>query len=281
MKIFFLLGVFVLHVFGFNSSKVLAQNSSTKRISSKLERWQDSLQNLGHIMYQDLEEQNRLDANFKFIRTLVTALKEPHSIDFSFDSLKMISVLTSPDQKLRIYSWNVPLHDGSYLYYGTVQMRTANGDLKLIPLLDKTFEIEKPELTLLQSNNWYGAQYYEIIPYQNYYLLLGWKGHTPAYSQRVIEVLHIQDGVAVLGAKIFDHPDFEQHQRIIFSYAKQASMFLTFQKEEGRIVFDHLAPIEPKYVGNYQFYGPDFTFDAWELRTPKMKFFKNVSYKNP
>lgn len=248
--------------------------------SEEIKLLQDSLQNLGTIMYNDPEEQNRLDANFKFVKTLVTALKESHSIDFPFDSLRMISVLTSPDLKFKMFSWNLPLNDGSYLYYGTIQLRTESGELKLIPLLDKTFEIADPATKPLNQNQWYGAQYYQIIPYENRHILLGWKGHSPEYSQRIIEVLEINDDQAVLGAPIFDHPDYIKHHRIIFSYASTASMYLAYQVEKNWIVFDHLSPSDPTNEGNYKFYGPDFTFDAWQFGAGKLKLLENVALEN-
>src|SRR5690554_5012872 len=119
---------------------------------------QDSLAKLGYEMYNNPSEPERLASNFAFVKTLVAALNTPHSFDFGFDSLDMVSLLEAPDGKLRVFSWHLPLNDGSYLYYGAVQLRTADGSLALFPLLDKTYEIEQPDEAILSHVDWYGAQ---------------------------------------------------------------------------------------------------------------------------
>src|SRR5690606_4124996 len=135
---------------------------------------QDSLVKLGYEMYNNPAEPERMAANFAFVKTLVAALNTPHSYDFAFDSLDMVSLLHAPDGKFRIFSWHLPLNDGSYLYYGAIQLRTADGSLALFPLLDNTYEIDGPDDAILSNTEWYGARYYRIIPFGTDYVLLGW-----------------------------------------------------------------------------------------------------------
>ena len=132
--LFFLVGS------GHNGS-VYAQQGGFQEIR-KLE---DSLTKLGYAMYNEPSEPERLAANFTFVKTLVSALKVPYSYTFPFDSLGMVSILNAPDDRFRIFSWHIQLNDGSYLYYGTIQVNTPDGSLKMYPLLDKTFGIEAPE----------------------------------------------------------------------------------------------------------------------------------------
>lgn len=244
----------------------------------KMGVWQDSLLHLGTTMFQSKAEAERLEKNFVFVKTLVSSLKEPHAYLFNFDKLQMISVLRSPDDKFRIFSWNIPLHDGSYLYYGALQVKTKDGKLKLVPLLDKTFEIEKPEEALLKPDNWYGAQYYDIIPLGNAYVLLGWKGHGPTYSQKVIEILHFENDAFLLGKKVFsDQPEM---QRKLFSYTQQASMYLKYHKTENSLIFDHIVPADSSLIGNFKYYGPDLTHDAYQLKQGKLLFKSHVPFTN-
>jgi len=39
---------------------------------------------------------------------------------------------------------------------------------------------------------------------------------------------------------------------------------MTLKYDEGKemIIYDHLSPSEPKYEGQYEFYGPDFSYDG-------------------
>lgn len=244
--------------------------------------FQDSLFRLGEDMYQKPSESERLSANFAFIKTLVAALKQPHSFDFKFDALEMVSIQESPDGQFRIFSWPIRLSDGSYLYYGTIQMRTSDGTLKLYPLLDKTYEITDPDREIGTAKDWYGAQYYEIIPHAGSYLLLGWKGHNPSITQKVIDVLTFdtERDIAIFGKKmIFDAPEYQEHARVIFRFATGISMHLSYQPGLNRIVFAHLVPSDPRYRGQFEHYGPDLTFDAWILESKKLRLVKETDYQ--
>lgn len=242
---------------------------------------QDSLAKLGYEMYNNPSEPERLAANFAFVKTLVAALNTPHSFDFGFDSLDMVSLLEAPDGKLRVFSWHLPLNDGSYLYYGAVQLRTADGSLALLPLLDKTYEIEQPDEAILPHTEWYGAQYYRIIPFGADYILLGWKGHTPEINQKVVEVLQLADGKVVLGKKIFAHADTRGHARLVYRFSRQATMYLEYDEAESRIVLDHLSPADERFRGQYQHYGPDMSHDAWRLGEGQLVLEPDILLANP
>lgn len=241
----------------------------------KMQIWEDSLFNIGQKVFSNISEVEKIESNFLFVRTLVAALKEPNSYFFNFEHLKMISSVRSPDDNFRIFSWNIPLQDGSFLYYGSIQKKS--GTLNLIPLLDKTFEIDDVDKAVLNNNQWYGAQYYEIVPYQqNKYILLGWKGHDSHNTQKIIEVLNfLPDGKIKLGDHIF--LDNTSISRKIFTYAKEAKMLLSFQPRDKRIIFDHLVPLEgAKNQKNV----PDLSHDAYLLDTKGLKLQTNVLVLN-
>ena len=242
---------------------------------------EDSLVRLGHIMYNEPSEPERLEANFTFVKTLVAALKTPHSYTYPFDSLDMVAILDAPDDRFRIFSWHIPLNDGSYLYYGTIQLNTPDGRLKLYPLLDKTYEIAEPEQAVTATDNWYGAQYYRMVPLNGAYVLLGWKGHTPYVTQKVIEILRLTEGGAQLGQAIFDAPEQGKQTRMIYRYNRNASMYLDYDSVENRIVLDHLAPADPQQPEAYEQYGPDLTYDAWQLQNGRLVFVSDVPLMNP
>ncbi len=267
----------IIFVLCFSVSYANGQMSDRSEISVL----QDSLVRLGYVMYNEPSEPERLAANFTFVKTLVAALQTPYSYSFSFDSLAMISILKAPDDKFRIFSWHIQLNDGSYLYYGTIQLNTPDGHLKMHPLLDKTYEIEAPETAIASPSNWYGAQYYRMVAHGGYYVLLGWKGHTPLLTQKVIEVLQITDDGAQLGRTIFESEDTRQNTRMIYQYNRQASMHLDYDTTEHRIVLDHLAPPDASYEGQYEQYGPDMTYDAWKLERDKLMLISDIPLLNP
>lgn len=247
----------------------------------KLQHWQDSLASLGKAMFSRLSEPERMQKNFTFVKTLVSALKEKNSFQYLFTKLSMISILNSPDRNFRIFSWNLPLDDGSYLYYGAIQFPGKNGELQLKPLLDKTFEIKDPDHASLKTDNWYGAQYYDIQKLaDNTYVLLGWKGHHATYTQKVIEVMQVAaGGVVTFGKNVFTEDN--KLARKIFNYTQQASMFLKFNPQAKRYEFDHIVPADPKLKGNFKYYGPDLSFDAYNLENGSLRFQPDVEVLNP
>ena len=282
MKKLFL--IFGLLIFTFGS--VEAQHSDSNKNKQIITDFQDSLQVLSYKMINDSIEPERYNANYKLIKTLVNALKTPNSFNYSFDSLKTISIQTSPDRLFRIFSWHVMNNDGSYRYYGTIQMNNPDGRLQMFPLVDYTPLIKNVTDTITTNDKWYGAQYYRIISVLNnvktpYYVLLGWKGNTVNSTKKVIEILYFKDGKAYFGMPVFDG-DKEQplKKRTVFEYDRRASMVLNFEPSNNTVVFDHLAPPDPKLKGKFELYGPDLSYDGYKLVNGRWKFVQDLELKN-
>lgn len=266
---------------------LLAQQTSTVRSRTELTVLQDSLLRLSKTFINNESEPERYNANYTFIKTLVSALKAPRSFNFQFDSLKTISILTAPDKRFRIFTWHVMNNDGSYRYYGTVQMNNPDGKLVMFPLVDYSALFKNAADSLTTSDKWYGAQYYRIIPVTSnvktpYYILLGWKGNTVKSTKKVIEVIHFKGDKAYFGMPVFDGGKENQgRHRIIFEYTRQVSMGLNYDAEKGLIVFDHLAPPDPKLQGSFEFYGPDMSYDGYKRANGRWKLMEDIELRNP
>lgn len=243
--------------------------------------YQDSLKSLGQTLVHNQNDLERKNANYQFIRTLVTALKTPNSFAYPFDSLKAVTLTKSPDNRFRIFSWHVANNDGSYRFYGAIQVNT-NGPLKLYGLEDYSPLIKNPEDTVGDNRTWYGAQYYTIVPVTGtnpYYVLLGWKGHTDKSTQKVIEVLSFKNDKPVFGMPIFEG-NGRKRNRVVFEYSRQASMLLKYVPTENIIVFDNLAPPDKKNKDQPETYGPDLTYNAYKLANGRWTFVDNVDMRN-
>ncbi|RVU03121.1 hypothetical protein EOD41_04080 [Mucilaginibacter limnophilus] len=261
------------------SASAFAQlaNQST----SQLQLYADTLSDLGKQMVNNENDLERKNANYQFIKTLVKALKINNSFLYPFDSLKTISILTSPDKRFRIFSWHVRNNDGSYRFYGTVQMNTG-GPLVMHPLEDYSPLIKNPEDSIADNHKWFGAQYYKIIPVQAanpYYILLGWKGNTVESTKKVIEVLSFKNNKPVFGAPVFEG-NGKNCKRVVFEYTRQVSMLLRYVPGENLIVFDHLAPPDKKMAGKFDTYGPDLSYDGYRLKNGKWQFVENLDMRN-
>jgi hypothetical protein len=264
---------------------LMAQHSFSFNNGPVMSKYQDSLLNLSTYTFEAKGNTERFALNAAFIKTLVNSLKTPHSFHYNFDSLQKMTVLRSPDNSFRIFTWSVPVDDGTYRFFGSIQMATSDGKLKLLPLIDNTDQI-KDANAVGSNKNWYGARYYEIIPViisgrQPYYILIGWKGNNAKTSKKVIEVLSFEKGEPVFGKAVFDGvKTADTKNRVIFEYNKMNSMTLTMEKSVNMIVFDHLAPFNADMVGNFEYYASDLSFDAYKIVNGRLKLIENVELKN-
>lgn len=276
--------VFLLLLFAGWCGVTLGQRPAASSPAVQLNAYQDTLKQLSFQVINNPDQTERYASNARMIRTLVRSLQTPGSYTFNFDSLRSISIQRSPDDKFRIFTWHVMNQNGSYRYYGAIQMNTP-GKLQLHPLVDYSDNIKSAQDTVLDNNHWFGSQYYKIIPVTRgaapYYILLGWKGNTVRTTKKVIEVLHFADGKPVFGKPVFEgNAGFNGKQRIVFEYSRSVSMMLNYEADEQRIVFDHLAAPAPEMEGNAAMYGPDLSYDGLKLANGKWKFLNNIELMN-
>jgi hypothetical protein len=260
---------------------VCGQRYNTPDQLTSLSHYQDSLKKLGNTFINNENDLERKNANYTFIRTLVSALKVPNSYAYNFDSLKTVSILRSPDNKFRVFSWFVMNEDGSYRFFGALQMNTG-GQLLLHPLEDYSALLQSPEDSVTDNRKWYGAQYYKIIQVSGstpYYVLLGWKGNTVRSTKKVIEVLSFKNGKPMFGMPVLTG-NRKIRNRVIFEYNRQASMLLRHVPEQNLIVFDHLSPPDDKLKGQPGSYGPDLSYDGYRLANGKWIYKENLDMRN-
>lgn len=261
-----------------------AISSAQKKIvfDKQLYILEDSLKNLGKRIINHPEELERKNATYTFIRTLVQALKLPNSFQFPFDSVQSISIQNAEDDKFRIFTWHLVNGDGTYRYYGALQVNNPDR-LELYPFSDRTDDIAHPEDTVVKNDFWYGALYYRIIKKKHkrttYYTLLGWKGNNIRTTKKVIDVLTFRDGKPYFGAPIFDYKGQMKH-RVVFEFTSQASMLLRYLDKKKWIIYDHIAPPNAAATGIYETYGPDMSHDALKFKRKKWILKEDVVLEN-
>lgn len=250
-----------------------------------LNQQQDSLAKIGETIYYSVDDVEKMAYNTMFIKKLITTLKTPYSFQHNLEAVHQISIQKSPDQSFRIITWSLPFNDGTYKFYGTIQVATKDGSLKLFPLNDATEHIVDDNL-ITTPKNWYGARYYDMIPVSfvgkpTYYILLGWKGNNEKTTKKVIEILSFEKGQPLFGKSVFEIPKNQaMKNRIVFEYNKKNSMTLAYDKNLNMVIFDHLAPYEPNMVGNFEYYGSDLSFDGYLINYQKLYLKQNLPLKN-
>jgi hypothetical protein len=225
----------------------------------------------------------KIEANKKFTQLLSDELNNPDNFGFS-DLPSNISVIKSPDQNFVIYTWAITDDEGNYLNKGLIQLPAKRGSYSsVIPLMNSSKTISNVQLKTLGSDEWIGAVYYQIIPTKikknKVYVLLGIDGNNKLTTKKIIDVVWMDGEEIKFGYPIFIS-ERKTYNRIIFEYSAQASMSLRYQKKSKMIIFDHLAPSNPAFQGQYQFYGPDFSYDAYLLKGGKWVYEKDVDARN-
>lgn len=226
----------------------LTAQGISKADYSTLQKKEDSLKTLSEKIIQGVNPIDRLKADSIFTKVLVRALKTKNSFSYPFDSLFTISKLYAPDSSFRIYSWQMVINDNVIRQHGAIQMKTADGSLKLFPLIDKSDITLNMQDTIANHLGWMGAVYYKIVLTKHqgisYYTLLGYDENNIRSNKKIIELLTFKDGQPVFGARQFSVASGfgynNKMARFVMEYKKQASPRLTYDADLDMIIFEHL-----------------------------------------
>lgn len=247
-------------------------------------------------------DNERYLASEEAVDALRDALDERGSERWKWHLPQSASVLTSPDGRLRLFSWAVVRDNGEYECFGAVQYyneRTETYEHQV--LHDKSEEIMNREESLLSADDWLGAIYQDIIQTtagdRTYYTLLGWNGVDNLTDRRIIEPVIMRGGVPQFGAAVFRRE--RNLRRVVLEYRGDAAVQMAWEeqtvrqvtrervREKGRyrtverskeskekvIIFDQVEPQVPGMEGLFQYYVPSglelayaWVDGKWELR---------------
>lgn len=219
---------------------------------SHLEQMEDSLAVFAYGMLTDTSADRRFLYCRTFIPLLVETLKTPNSFHYPFRELESISIQYPPDSSFRIITWQLYVDADDYRYYGSIQFNQE--ELKLIPLIDRSFQVEDLETAALFPETWYGCVYYNIrqvdAPWGKYYLLFGFDGYEFFRKRKVVDVLGFDgEGKPYFGMNVFrDEQTRSMKNRLMLEYYAEASVRLNYDEMLELLVFDHL--IEMQGPGN-------------------------------
>lgn len=275
MKVFL---VFLLSLF------YIFSLSANKNDTIKVKENEILIKNLFNELRKNINDSEKENINEKIRQIFSSILKTKYSFYYSFDSLNTIGKIYSKDSTLRIYSWNLLLKGGLHKYYAFIQYKTKDS-IQLFEL-NTNNKNNLTENNTINSSNWYGALYYEIIDVvtpenSKYYVLLGLDFNNLLTRKKIIDVLYFNNNFEpAFGLPVFFYNNKWNH-RIIFEYSAKASMVLRYDPRVKMIVYDHLSPSHPMYFGKYQFYGPDFSYDGLKLQNGKWYEVRDIDIRNP
>lgn len=204
------------------------------------------------------------------------------AMDVNLSGLPRLYSLSTSDKVMRIVTYMNVFSNLNSRCFGFVLRRNPNGTIDRFELQDESIDMRSPETKKLTSDKWFGAVYYDLIECKFdkkiYYTLLGYHGNDGMVKTRVVDVLWFDNRRCRFGAPVFEHTKATYCRRI-FRYSAGVNMMLRFDEQRKSLVFDHLAPGNSMYLGEYAFYGPDFSYDSYLKTKNYWEFHEDVDLR--
>ncbi|HDZ40199.1 MAG TPA: hypothetical protein ENH59_00745 [Bacteroidetes bacterium] len=227
-------------------------------------------------------EEEKLAYNDSIANTLLSYLESVDDIVATdIPGVKYLGQISSSDSLIKILTWNIPISNGNNLYNCIIY----NDSLEKKFFLKGDAGLQNLDVgKVLKAGQWYGSLYYDIEPLGQAddisYILIGFDPDNLNENAKVVEILHFtKEGEVVFGKKVFDSGKGNQ-ARMIFRYSPLATMMLRFSDDRARIVFDHLSPTSEQFEGLYKYYGPDFSYDALEIKDGNLIVVEDIDIRN-
>lgn len=268
-------------------SSILFTTSFAQHISKSdlkiLEQKEDTLKVYADKIITGQSISIRFNNDSLFTRAFVKALKTPNSFYYPFDSLLTISKLYAPDSSFRIFTWQMVVSENLTRQHGAIQMKTADGSLKIFPLIDKSDVIVNVMDTAGNNRGWFGAVYYRIIEKRssnkNYYTLLGYDENNLKSNRKIIEVLSFQNEEPMFGGRYFSYEEDSVFKsstsRFVLEYKKTAGARLTFDEEMDMIILEHLESETGEPLKKWT-YIPDGDYEGFKWKNGKWVHIEKV-----
>ena len=250
-----------------------------------LAKIEDTMKLHSRNMVWDQNASRRFSADSMFVRSLVKSLRTPYSFDYPFDSIMTVSKIYAPDSTFRIFSWQYNRDDNYFRQRGAIQMRTADGSLKLFPLLDMSEFTDKPEDSIRTAQNWVGAIYYGIVKKthnnKNYYTLIGFDDNNLRSTKKWIDVLTFNEkGEPVFGGPYFQMPvenskSVASKPRFVLEFKKDGRARMNYDSEMDLIIYDHLIS-ESNEPGKKHTMIPDGDYQGFKWTNGKWVYIDKV-----
>lgn len=251
---------------------------------------EDSIKPPSRQMVFDTVPGRRFSADSAFVKRFVRALKTNNSFYYPFDSVTTISKIYPQDSSFRIFTWELQRDEGYYRQQGAIQMKTADGSLKLFPLLDQSDFSPNPENEVRGPQNWVGAIYYEIVTKEfkgkKYYTLFGLDDNDFVSTRKWADILTFNaEGKPVFGAGLFDYKDDgikppQPVSRFLLEFKKDAKARLVYDPDLDAIVFDHLTSETKESAKKFTLI-PDGTYEGFTWKNGKWVHVDDIFANTP
>jgi len=269
--------IICLLIIGSVSTNIISGQIATNNVSPVLGK-------LFNRLVNNYSDNDRIRINDSIDIIIGDYVKSDSIFNSSFKNLRYLGQITSSDSLLKIITWNLVLSSNPGRYFSYLISKQENGKGNRIYKLTSAYrEAPVKTDTIYSEKEWYGALYYEIRPFyvknKKYWILLGIDYGNPDISRKIIDVLSFNpEGSLIFGKKWFASGDMVKY-REVFEYASNGMMSLRFSSDSS-IVFDHLVPFLPSQQNDRQYYGPDYSYDAYFYKDGIWRLNINVDARN-
>lgn len=276
-----------------NAGFLISQTSDTAII--RIKSIEQDIIKYNKVAFYSRIESERTEANKHLIECWNKIVQSPAVLQYDFDSLKKdVSILKAQDGKFKLITWNIFKDEGTYHYFGflvvnnTKRVKTGFLRHKTIQafesyqLQDKSSSIKSPENHSGLPDKWFGMLYYKVIDCDGFYTLLGYDPNDKLTQRKFVDVLYFKpDGSPVFGKDVFKIPR-KNPRRMMFEYGSGVTMSLRYDEQNNRITYSHLSSKQEGNLldGQFQFYGPDGSFDALVMKKDKWVVVEDIDARN-
>ncbi len=243
-----------------------------------------ALEELFNRLVDNFNDNDRIKLNDSIRLIIDSYAKSDTAFSHRFSDLRYMGQIMSPDSLIKIITWNLVLVNKPGTYFCYIIKKQGSGKENRIYRLSASYNQNQVKTdTIYNESDWYGALYYDLKPFtigdKHFWALLGIDYGNPSITRKIIEVLSFSaDNSIIFGKKCFASGE-ELKFREVFEYASNAMMSLRF-RSDSTIVFDHLVPFSPAMKNNRQFYGPDYSVDAYNFENGLWRLKINVDVRN-
>ena len=241
-----------------------------------------SLEKLFGRLAASFEDTDRIRINDSIKLFIESYVGSDTIFTHKFSNLKYLGQITSDNSQLKILTWNLLLNDTTSRYFCYFIHRS--GKKNLISRLEGTYNEEPIRTdTTYSEKDWYGALYYDMRAArkdkQTYWVLLGIDYGNPLITRKIIDVLSFTpEGKIIFGKKLFVNGENTKYREVL-EYSSDAVISLRFLNDKS-IVFDHLVPVSPAFKDQKEYYGPDFSYDTYNLEKGIWMFRTDIDVRN-
>ncbi len=229
-------------------------------------------------------DEDRLRINDS-VRMIINSYAGSDSVfNHRFTNLRYLGQITSSDSLLKIITWNLILQNGTNKYFTYFIRRIPLADENRIYNLTADYNESSVRIdTIYSESDWYGALYYDVRPLVTgdgiCYVLLGIDYGNSFITKKIIEVVSFTDEERIIFGKNWFVNGNETKYREVLEYGAEAVTTLRFLSDKA-IIFDHLVPFSPELKDDRRYYGPDYSYDAYNYIDGIWKLTMNVDVRN-